>query len=763
LEESEGLVARRIDIEGIVQGVGFRPFVHRLATELGLSGEVSNHTGGVTVIVEGPAEAVDRFAAELPRQAPPIARIDAIRSEDTQVRSLAGFEITASERTGRGAIRVPPDIATCPDCHRELRDPADRRYGHPFINCTNCGPRFTIVRRLPYDRPQTSMAGFPMCDRCRGEYEDITDRRYHAQPVACTECGPSLGYRPQSDLDPLDAARRDLAAGKVVAIKGIGGFHLACDARSSEAVARLRARKRRELKPLAVMFRDLGAAREHAEIPAEAAELLIGPRAPIVLLPRLPGCRLAPEVAPDTDSIGVMLPYTPVHALLFDGLATDALVMTSGNLSDEPICTDSDDALDRLGTVADGFLLHDREIVTGCDDSVIRWTDVGPLMMRRSRGYVPFPTRFPAELAPVLAVGGHLKNVFCMTRGQDAYPSQHIGDLEDEGVLAYFERQVSHLESLLEVRPEAIACDLHPDYLSTRWAEERAEALGVPLIRIQHHYAHGAAVLAEHGIEEPALVIAADGTGLGTDGTVWGCELLRIDGAEWERVGHLRPIRLAGGDVAARETWRPCLAWLEAALGELSRDDLPEHLHHHLLSWPVIQGAMRMGINSPVATSAGRLFDAVACLLDVAQENAYEGQAPMRLEALAADTDYPMDWDLGQEKDAVVLDPTPALRAMLEGLSGGVDAATLAGAFHGSFAEALVRGASQMCRDQGLHHVGLTGGTFQNARLLRQVVAGIRREGLTPLWPRESPPGDGGLALGQAVAASLALGAGRPS
>lgn len=747
-----GLVARRIEVQGIVQGVGFRPFVYRLATRMGLAGEVSNHTGGVSILVQGPEAEVEAFVRDLAAQAPPASRVDSVSAIAAPVEDRSGFAIVPSERTAQGVIRVSPDIAVCADCLAEMLDPLDRRHGHPFINCTNCGPRFTIVNGVPYDRPRTSMSPFPMCARCQAEYENVADRRFHAQPVACVECGPRLSYHPGPCDDPLGAARAELDVGRIVAIKGIGGFHLACDAHSAPAVARLRQRKGRELKPLAVMFASLAAARRYAHIPEDAARLLSGPQAPIVLLPRR-GNGLAPGVAPDTDSIGVLLPYAPVHVLLFNGLITDALIMTSGNLADEPICTDNGEAIARLGSVADGFLLHDREIVTGCDDSVIRWTPSGPIFLRRSRGYVPYPIALPDSVEPILAVGGDLKNTFCLTRGQDAYASQHIGDLGDERVLGYFEQQVQHLQELVETEPVALACDLHPDYLSTRWAEGYATAKGLPLIRVQHHYAHAAAVVAEHGVREPVVAIIADGTGLGIDGAVWGCELLLVDGPRWRRLGHLQTIRLPGGDMAAREAWRPCFAWLNYALGDLDEDALPEHLRNRLVMWPVLLAAMTAGINSPIASSAGRLFDAVACLLGVAEGNAYEGQAPMRLEMSAEDSDYPLQWSI-RDGDPLILDPQPALVGLLRGLEGGHSIASLAGAFHRSFAEALVGAAKRLCATHRLGTVVISGGAFQNARMLAGVSEGLKREGLTPLWPTQSPPGDGGLALGQAVAAS---------
>ncbi len=759
-------VARRVEVEGIVQGVGFRPFINRLAAELGLAGEVANRTGGVTVVVEGDADAAEAFVDRLPREAPPIAEIRRIETTAVAPRGLEGFEIGLSRADGAGAIHLPPDIATCPDCARETADPTDRRFGYAFTNCTNCGPRFTIVRSLPYDRTRTTMDAFPLCPACHAEYTEIRDRRYHAEPVACPLCGPRLAFAraegpADASEDALLRARAALAAGEIVAVKGLGGFHLACDAAHEAAVLRLRARKRREAKPLAVLFRDLEAARACCVVDPEAERLLTGPRAPIVLCPKREAGTIAHAVAPDSGCLGALLPYTPLHRLLFEDAPYAALVLTSGNLAEEPLCTANEEARTRLGGVADAFLLHDREIAAACDDSVARSTALGPVLLRRSRGWVPGAIRTPFALGRILAVGGHLKNTFCLTRGMDAYPSQHVGDLDDLRTLAFFEAQVERLGRLVEVEPEALACDLHPDYITTEWARERSERLGLPLVAVQHHHAHIAAVLAEHGSTEPVVGIACDGTGYGADGTVWGCELLLADLEGFERLAHLREAPLPGGEAAVREPWRMALAWCEAA-GETAPFARLPHLAHRARDWEILRAAVRGGLAPVRASSAGRLFDAVSALLGIAGDRSeYEGQAAMRLEtaAVACPLELP-PLTLAGDGPPWALDPRPLVRALLDLRERGVAREELADAFHRAFAGGLVEAAHRLCEERGVRTVALSGGTFQNERVLVECVRGLERRGLAALWPRQMPPNDGGLALGQAVVAARRLAAG---
>ena len=781
---------RRVTVTGIVQGVGFRPFVHRLAVALGLGGHVHNFTGGVHIEVEGPEERLAEFLDRLTREAPPAAVIREVTWQAIPPVGQRDFIITPSE-TSDSAVLVPPDIALCADCRRELADPADRRYRHPFINCTNCGPRFTLIRRLPYDRCNTSMAVFDMCADCRREYEDITDRRYHAQPVCCPRCGPRLwladdrGAVIASGEQALLEAKNILRAGGVVAVKGLGGFHLACDATNEEAVGELRRRKNRWVKPLAVMALSIEAVKYFAQMDDEARWLLESPAAPIVLLPKLLPERLASSVAPDSPDYGVMLAYTPLHVLLLgrwvdesldggadEGGAADgflALVMTSGNISDEPICTDNEEALRRLGGLADAFLLHDRDILVGCDDSVVRVSGVGPVVMRRSRGYVPRPVLLPIESPPALGVGGHLKNTFCLARGIFAYPSQHVGDLDRADTLEYFEDGLARLEDLLEIRPEVVACDLHPDYLSTRVAEELARERGLGLVRVQHHHAHFAACLADNGLAGPALGLICDGTGYGDDGTVWGCEVLVGDLVGYERLGHLRYVGLPGGEKAIEEPWRVAVAWLADAFGlEWSRWPSagwrlvetvgPERVR-------AILAMLRRGINCPHASSAGRLFDAVAALLGVRLVSAYEAQAAMALEAQAARWTGPieayqfeMDEEAAGGQSLFVLDPRPIFGGICRDIAGGAEVEQVAARFHATFAAMLVAVARAVADNTGLEVVALSGGSFQNRLLIEQTVEGLRRAGLEPVWHRDLSPNDSGLCVGQVAVAAARLG-----
>ncbi|MEN6344499.1 MAG: carbamoyltransferase HypF [Armatimonadia bacterium] len=770
---AEAVERRRVTVHGIVQGVGFRPFINRLATRYGLSGSVFNFTGGVTIEIEGPAPDLEAFLHDLRSEPPPVAVIEAVRVEEIAPTGQGDFVIVPSRETEGGPILVSPDLALCTDCARELLDPRDRRFRHPFINCTNCGPRFTLVRKVPYDRPNTSMSRFPMCPSCSAEYVDLSDRRYHAQPVACPQCGPTLHFVTPGALDkPVTGdgailqAQALLAAGGILAAKGIGGFHLACDARSSAAVRRLRSRKGREEKPLAVMVASREAAEALCELSEDATFLLTSTRAPILLCPKRRPERLAAEVAPDSADYGLLLPYTPLHLLLFTEAPFDALVMTSGNLSDEPLCTGNGEALERLVGIADAFLVHDRDILVGCDDSVVRVSPQGPVLLRRARGYVPLPVRLAREQRCVLALGGQLKNTFCLTSGTNAFLSQHLGDLENARCLEYLERSVAHFWQILQVQPEALACDLHPDYLSTRYARELAETQGLPLLQVQHHHAHVAACAADNHHEGPFLGLACDGTGYGTDGTVWGCELLLCDGPHMERLGHLTRVPLAGGEAAVREPWRAAGAhlwacgmasesrWLRERLGAQVTDE----------QWEALGALLLHGVNCPLASSAGRLFDAAAAMIARRHRNAYEGQAAMALEALAATSTRPLkprsaeEWLTGAEsRSCLVLSPAPLLAAVIEGLQAGLPEAAVAAQFHEDFAQLLAAAALHICDRTGLEHVALSGGTFQNRLLLTRLCKLLTERGLKPLYHRSVPPNDGGISLGQAVVANALL------
>jgi len=733
-------------VEGTVQGVGFRPFVYRLASELKLAGFVRNDERGVLLEIEGGESAVDGFLRRLAEEAPPLAVIDAVRPRDVALAGERGFRILASPRGGEPAALVSADTATCEDCLAELFDPADRRHRYPFVNCTNCGPRFTIVRGVPYDRPLTTMAGFELCPRCAAEYDDPADRRFHAQPNACPECGPTLRLLPGDHYgdEALRGAAGALREGDVVAVKGIGGYHLACLAGDETAVAALRARKHREDKPFAVMVRDAAAARGLVSLTDEEAALLAGRDRPIVLAPRLDAAAVAPSVAPRSADLGVLLPYSPLHHLLLADVGAP-LVMTSGNVSDEPIAHEDADALERLAGIADLVLFHDRPIQTRTDDSVLRAVpDRRPLLMRRSRGFVPdaLPLPVPAR-RDVLACGAELKSTFCLAKGSRAWVGHHIGDLKTYEVLQAFEAGIEHFERLFAVVPEVVAHDEHPDYLSTR----HALALeGVETVAVQHHHAHLAACLAEHGERGPAVGAIYDGTGHGSDGTVWGGELLAGDLLGFERVGHLWPVRLPGGDRAVRQPWRMALAWLlEAGWdGPLPGPDARRSEQ--------VAELVRTGVSSPVTTSMGRLFDAVAALCGLRGEVSFEGQAAMELEA-AADAAGRGEYELPVTPDGV-LDARPTVLAVARDVAGGAGAGAVSARFHATVARATAEAAASAASRAGLGTVVLSGGVFQNRTLLAATAGRLESRGLRALVPERLPPNDGGISYGQVAVAA---------
>ncbi len=758
---------RRIRIRGVVQGVGMRPFVFRVARAEGISGRVRNDGGGVTIEAFGTSQALERFLERLAAERPPAARFDEVRAEPIPHQEVQAFAIVESEGPGAAEprISIPADLATCPDCLRELLDPADRRYRYPFTNCTNCGPRFTIARGVPYDRPLTTMAPFVLCADCRREYADPADRRFHAEPNACPACGPHLtlldpGGRPLAERDAaLVAAGRALAEGRVVAVKGVGGFHLACDARSPEAVTRLRTRKRREEKPLAVMARDLAEAERLAHLADAERRLLTSVERPIVLAPRRAGSGIAPEVAPDTPLLGLILPYSPLHHLLL-AEADGPLVMTSGNLSEEPIAYRNDEALARLSAIADLFLVHDREIETRADDSVARVVLGRPLVVRRSRGYAPRGVRVGRAFAqPTLAVGAHLKNTFCLGVSDAAYLGPHIGDLENLETVECFEQAVSRLERFLGIRPALLAHDLHPEYASTRYARERGRAEGLPAVAVQHHHAHAAAAMAEHGLDGPVLALAWDGAGLGPDGAAWGGELLLATFDSFERLATFRPLALAGGDRAVREPWRVALAALEDAFpGDPPIESLPVFRQVTASDLRVVRQMIAQGVNAPPAHGVGRLFDAVAAMALSRPLSRYEGQLAMALEAAVDPAErgrYPLAVD--QATSPWVVDTRPMIREAARDLARGEGAGLVAARFH----RALVTAAAELVRlaavSRGSLPVVLTGGCFQNARLAE----GIWRElsgSFSVYLHGLVPPGDGGIAVGQALVANALVG-----
>ena len=769
---ARGLCRRRLTVRGQVQGVGFRPFAYRLAARLGLSGFVFNDARGATIEVQGTQEAMGEFLRGLKEELPPLARID--RCGEEALRPLAGqeeFEIRPSSGGEVLDAQVTVDTAVCPDCLREMNDPDDPRYRYPFINCTNCGPRYSIVCRIPYDRPNTTMADFPMCTLCAAQYADPADRRFHAQPVACPECGPAVwlvdthGRQIVCD-DPVAAAAEMLLQGRIVAIKGLGGFHLACRADDDHVVRRLRRRKRRDAKPFAIMVPDMAAAEALCHVNDETRALLAGPIRPIVLLPARQGAPIAESVAGGLGTLGVMLPYTPLHHLLFSrGLPP--LVMTSGNYSDEPLVKDNDAAIAHLGSIADAILLHNRRIERRIDDSVVQAIgDGGLAVLRRARGYAPRPVRLAAGLRSgksILAVGAELKNTICLLKDDRAVLSEHIGDLSDGRTYRHFIGAIDHLESLFDIAPAAIAADLHPHYLSTQYAlrRHRGQLAGrgaLPIVRVQHHHAHIASCLAEWGRTGPAIGLACDGTGYGDDGAVWGCEILAADLRGYKRLGQLRYLPLPGGDAAARETCRPALAALRDALGppypEVALACLPKVAPECLRG---VGEMLESGTNCPAASSLGRWFDAVAALCGVAERNDYEGQAPMLLEA-AADEGVGQGYEFDITASVpFVIDLRPMVRGMVADLEAGVAAGIVAAKFHNTAVAFLAAAARRAREAERLNLVALSGGCFANRRLTRGLVSALEADGFEVLRHVAIPCNDGGVALGQAVVAAARL------
>jgi hydrogenase maturation protein HypF len=763
LEEAEGLsqiVRKRIRVTGLVQGVGFRPFVFRLAENLGLAGWVRNTSQGVELEAEGQAAALARFLRELKAGAPPLARVEAVRVEDAPPLGEKAFIIQESLDSAAVEAVIPPDVGACDDCLREIGDPLDRRYAYPFTNCTNCGPRFTLIREVPYDRKHTTMAAFAMCPQCRAEYEDPRDRRFHAEPTACPACGPRVWLEDRGgqrrDDEVLVAASALLSEGKILAVKGLGGFHLACDAAQDEAVLTLRERKGRVAKPFAVMVRDLATAERLCHVTDRVKALLLSPEKPIVLARTREGARLSAHVAPGNRYLGVLLPYTPLHHLLL-AQGPEALVMTSGNLSEEPLVFTNEGARTRLAGLADAFLLHDREIHVPCDDSVVRpLDDGGAVILRRARGFVPRTVTLPLAAPEILGVGAEQKNTFCLAWGGTALMSQHLGDLDSLETFEYFGLAVAHLQALSRKKARTIAHDLHPGYMSTRYAEAQEE---VRKLAVQHHHAHIAAVLAEHGRTERCLGVALDGTGYGPDGTVWGGELLVADLAGYERAGHLSPVRLPGGDAAIRQPQRMAAAYLLATYGE-GAEEMGRRLGLTLSArdWAILGRQAETGLNSPITTSAGRLFDAVAAAIGVCRERTYEGQPALELE-MAADGGEPGGYAAGisEAEGKLVLDTAAVFRAAVEDRLAGVAAGTIAARFHAALIDLLAEACRRLRESSGLNLAALSGGVFQNARMavgLRKRLAGMGFEVLTHTL---IPPNDGGIALGQVAVAAARL------
>ncbi|MGA3324270.1 MAG: carbamoyltransferase HypF [Terriglobia bacterium] len=753
------LMRKAIEIAGIVQGVGFRPFIYRLATENNLTGFITNTEAGVSIEVEGAAEAVAAFLARLPKEVPPLARITSMVVADRPSNRDVDFRILPSRSGEERRVLIAPDVAICSDCLCELLNPADRRFRYPFINCTNCGPRYTIVRDIPYDRAKTSMAVFPMCPDCQREYDDPRDRRFHAQPNACWKCGPhvelwdSAGQRIEA-ADPILKAIELLAAGEIVAVKGLGGFHLAVDALNEASVARLRERKRRVEKPFAIMAARLADAEELCRLDDASRNLLQTPAHPIVLLKKQQPERLAPSVAPFNRDLGVFLPYTPLHHLLFAGKRFSALVMTSGNISEEPIAIDNAEAVERLRGLADYFLVHNREILLRADDSVVRVAGGRARQVRRSRGYVPAPIFLKQELPPVLAVGGELKNTICLTRGREAFLSQHIGDLENLESYKFFGSTVAGLERILEVEPQILAYDFHPDYFSTRWALKQG---GMSCVGVQHHHAHIASCMAENHLDGRVIGFALDGTGYGLDGNVWGGEVLVGDYRGFERLAHLEYIPMPGGSAAIIEPQRMAISYLFHHFGREFWDwEIP---FVRALDRPRTDTLLRLierRVNSPLTSSTGRLFDAVAAMAGVRERVNYEAQAAIELEGALEETGGSSGYPLAirEESGGWIIDTRPMFVALAQDMRGGVHTGIISYRFHLGFVDVLARVAELVRVRTGLDRVCLSGGSFQNCFLAEHLQARLEREGFQVFTHAEVPCGDGGISLGQALIAA---------
>lgn len=757
-----------IHVYGTVQGVGFRPFVHRLATSLELRGTVHNDASGVTIHVEGDERSLRRFIHALGEESPPASRIARVQTESLPPAHFQTFDIISSEGGTVVGTQVSPDLALCDDCRRELLDSSDRRYCYPFINCTNCGPRFTIIRSLPYDRPLTTMDGFEMCPSCRAEYEDPSDRRFHAQPVACPACGPKLSFlfnvngrwRQTESTDILHEAAERLRRRQILLVQGIGGFHLAVDARHDEAVQMLRRRKRRDQKPFAVMFPSLSMLDKSCDISKTERELLTSPRAPIVLLRKSPSCVVADSVAPGNSCLGCLLPYSPLHVLLLNAIGAP-LVMTSANSSDEPMVYKVEDALEQMNRIADAALLHNREIYTFADDSVVKVVTNVPRLWRRARGYVPEPLQVPMlSDKAVLAFGADLKNTFCIARNSSAVLSQHLGDMETERGADEQRRNLQHFLDLYAIKIERVACDLHPDYTTTRLAEEWSARHGLKLLRIQHHHAHMAACMAEHGVSEKIIGICLDGTGYGTDGTIWGGEVLTGDFHGFERHAHVENIPMIGGELAARQPWRMALAWLQRCFDE-KLFELPLSLMKELMqrySKETLLTLMHPSLMTSVyaqTSSAGRLFDAVSAILGFGMREQYEGQAAMELEwLLQEDESGGYAFDIRREHGCYLLSPLPMFQELVKDICAGVPDGAISYRFHEGLAQALCEVCARIGAEQSLTTVALSGGCFQNGFLLSRCERRLTGAGFRVLNHRDLPTNDGGIALGQACIAA---------
>jgi hydrogenase maturation protein HypF len=755
---TDGIVALRLNINGIVQGVGFRPHVYQLARIHRLTGNIANTSSGVVIHIEGSREDIERFRRELSSNYPPLAHVTELVETSDRVRNLDNFTILSSTPELKRSTLISPDVSVCEDCLEELFDPADRRFGYPFINCTHCGPRYTIISDIPYDRCHTSMKHFTMCDLCQSEYDDPNNRRFHAQPNACPVCGPRLSLHdsvgcPVSSENPIEQATRLLKDGKILAIKGLGGFHLAVDACNTPAVERLRQRKRRDEKPLAVMSPDIETIGGYAFITPEEKALLTSFRRPIVLLRKKSPCLLSDAVSPRNSTIGVMLPYTPLHYLLMNP-EVPALVMTSGNLSEEPIVIDNGEALERLSGIADFFLMHDRPIYLRSDDSLVRHAAGADRVIRRSRGIVPVPVFLRRSLPSVLACGAELKNTICLISGNRAFLSQHIGDLENATASDFFCMTIAHMQRILDITPNLLVCDLHPDYLSTRYALER-RMTGMEVMQVQHHHAHIVSCMAENRINGKVIGLAFDGTGYGSDGAIWGGEFLIADEIGFDRVGHLAYMPLPGGTAAIREPWRMAAGSLYSVFGEAMWDmDIPLFREIDAKKLRFLQNMMDRGINCPRTSSMGRLFDAVAAIVGIRYTVAYEGQAALELEMLADHGEsgcYPFEW-LFEDGYRILLHPI--IQGVVADMQNGVSPDVISARFHQTVIRMSTALCTQIRQDSGLNRVALSGGVFQNTWLLTGLIRELTAHGFTVFSQAIVPTNDGGISLGQAVCAA---------
>ncbi len=751
-----------VKVRGIVQGVGFRPFIYQMARSHGLNGWVQNRSDGVEIEVSGPARAVESFLGDITAKAPPLAKIVGVEASDLPPALVEGFRIIASSAGQARSTLISPDVCTCPDCRRELFDPGNRRFRYPFTNCTNCGPRYTIIRDIPYDRDKTTMAPFAMCPECGAEYEDPLDRRFHAQPNACWNCGPQVwledagGNRICERDDAVIKAIELLDGGFILAVKGLGGFHLAVKAADERAVSRLRSRKVREEKPFALMFASMEAIKACCTVTGAEEDLLLSPARPIVLLKKRPGFPgIAQSVAPKNHFLGAFLPYTPLHFLLFEAAPYGALVMTSGNQSDEPIVTDNSEARLHLKGIADFFLLNDRDIYLRCDDSVTRVLGGSTRPIRRARGYVPVPVFLKEAVPAVLGTGAELKNTVCLTRRREAFLSQHIGDLENLETLNSFEHTISHLERILEIRPELVVHDLHPDYLSTQWALRRE----VPLLAVQHHHAHIAAVMAERGLDGPVIGLAMDGTGYGTDGTIWGGEVLKVDGHRFERLGHFRHVLLPGGARAIKEPWRTALSYLWS----IDPQGVETRFGDILSKWPerdrkIVLQMLSRRLNSPVTSSCGRLFDAVAAICGIRCSVNYEGQAAIELEQAIEEDAASYRGNIEPGNDGkFIIDPFPMVVAAAGDVRGKLPAGRISARFHNGMVRLLAEAATFAAKGCGLKKIALSGGVFQNAYLSERLERELSGLGFAVYTHVEVPANDACIALGQAFIGAKSL------